>query len=234
LALELDLVGHKITLSKRDADLLLAGAQAGSGSSVGSRDLATRLNDVARQSPQLRQGLVLSRPETRALQRVIETQFEAGERLLDLREALTEVLGPSRPQEAPPYRSGREGKGRRDDEYSSCGPRRRGKRVASLPRSAAGVSAAKEGRELAIDHEIISLRSGQLESLLEALLLARGSDALAVREEIGALRLIPGTIRLLPTEGELAALRAALDALADNPSEAAQRSDKRLPLDGKR
>ena len=96
------------------------------------------------------------------------------------------------------------------------------------------MSAAEEGRELAIDHEIISLRSGQLESLLEALFLARGSDALAVREEIGALRLIPGTIRLLPTEGELTALRTALDALADNPSEAAQRSDKRLPLDGER
>jgi hypothetical protein len=114
LALELDLIGRKITLSKRDADLLLAGAEAGSGSSIGSRDLATRLNDVARQSPQLRRGLVLSRPETRALQRVIETQFEAGERLLDLREALTEVLGPSsRPPEAPPYRSGREGETRR-------------------------------------------------------------------------------------------------------------------------
>ena len=95
LTLELDLIGRKITLSERDADLLLAGAEAGSGSSIGSRDLATRLNDVARQSPRLRRGLVLSRPETRALQRVIETQFEAGERLLDLREALTEVLGPS-------------------------------------------------------------------------------------------------------------------------------------------
>jgi len=95
LTLELDLIGRKITLSERDADLLLAGAEAGSGSSIGSRDLATRLNDVTRQSPQLRRGLILSRPETRALQRVIETQFEAGDRLLDLREALTELLGPS-------------------------------------------------------------------------------------------------------------------------------------------
>jgi hypothetical protein len=94
------------------------------------------------------------------------------------------------------------------------------------------VSAAEEGRELAIDHEIISLRSGQLEFLLEVLSLARGSDAAAVREEIGALRLIPGTIRLLPTEGELTALRTALDALADDPSEAGRRRDKRLPLDG--
>lgn len=90
--------------------------------------------------------------------------------------------------------------------------------VAWVPRSAAG-SAAEEGRKLAIDHEIISLLPGQLEFLLEALSLARGSDAVAVREEIGALRLIPGTIRLLPTEGELTALRTALDALADNPGE---------------
>jgi hypothetical protein len=92
------------------------------------------------------------------------------------------------------------------------------------------VSAAEEGRELAIDHEIISLRSGQLEFLLEALSLAGGFDAAAVREEIGALRLIPGTIRLLPTEGELTALRTALDTLADDPSEPAQRPDKRLPF----
>jgi hypothetical protein len=92
--LELDLIGRKITLSERDAVLLLAGAEAGSGSSIGARDLATRLNDVARQSPQVRRRLVLSRPETRALQRMIETQFEAGDRLLDLRQALTEGLGP--------------------------------------------------------------------------------------------------------------------------------------------
>jgi hypothetical protein len=95
LMLELDLIGRKITLSERDADLLLAGAEAGSGSSIGSRDLATRLNDVASQS-QVRRRLVLSRPETRALQRMIETQFESGDRLLDLRQALTQVLGPSR------------------------------------------------------------------------------------------------------------------------------------------
>ena len=96
LTLELDLIGRKFTLSERDADLLLTGAEAGSGSSIGSRDLATRLNDAARQAPQLRRRLVLSRPETRALQRVIETQFESGDRLLDLRQALTEVLGRSR------------------------------------------------------------------------------------------------------------------------------------------
>jgi hypothetical protein len=96
LTLELDLIGRKITLSERDAGLLLAGAEAGSGSSIGSRDLATRLNDLARQSPQQRRRLVLSRPETRALQRMIETQFESDDRLLDLQHALTEVLGPSR------------------------------------------------------------------------------------------------------------------------------------------
>jgi hypothetical protein len=96
LALELDLIGHKITLSERDAGLLLAGAEAGSGSSIGSRDLATRLKDLALQSPQLRRRLVLSRPESRALQRMIDTQLESDDRLPELRQALTEVLGDSR------------------------------------------------------------------------------------------------------------------------------------------
>ena len=95
LTLELDLIGRKITLSARDAGLLLAGAEAGSGSSIGSRDLATRLKDLALRSPQLRRRLVLSRPESRALQRMLETQFEPGDRLLDLRQALAEVLEPS-------------------------------------------------------------------------------------------------------------------------------------------
>jgi hypothetical protein len=96
LTIELDLIGHTITLSEQDADLLLAGAEAGSGSSIGSRDLATRLKDLALQSPQRRRRLVLSRPESRALLRMIETQFEPGDRLLDLRQALTEILGRSR------------------------------------------------------------------------------------------------------------------------------------------
>ena len=96
LTLELDLIGRKISLSERDANLLLVGAEAGSGSSIGSRDLATRLKDLALRSPQRRRNLVLSRPESRALQRMIETQFESGDQLFDLRDALTEVLGPSR------------------------------------------------------------------------------------------------------------------------------------------
>ena len=96
LTLELDLIGRKITLSEQDAGLLLAGAEAGSGTSIGSRDLATRLKDLALRPPQRRRRLVLSRPESRALLRMIETQFESGDRLLDLRQALSEVLGPSR------------------------------------------------------------------------------------------------------------------------------------------
>jgi hypothetical protein len=95
LTLELDIVGHDISLSERDADLLLAGAEAGSGSSIGCRDLATRLKDLALRSPQLRRRLVLSRPESRALQRLLEAQFDPDDRLLDLRQTLAEVLGRS-------------------------------------------------------------------------------------------------------------------------------------------
>ena len=86
---------------------------------------------------------------------------------------------------------------------------------------------AQERRELVIDHEVISLRPRQFDFLLEGLCRVRGFDAAAVREEIGALRLIPGTIRLLPTAGELTALQTA--ALADDPGKAAQGPDKRLP-----
>ena len=94
--LELDLVGREVTLRERDAELLLAGAEAGSGSSIGSRDLATRLKELALQSPHAQRRLVFSRPESRALERMIETQLEAaGDQLLELQQTLTEVLAHS-------------------------------------------------------------------------------------------------------------------------------------------
>jgi hypothetical protein len=92
VALELDLIGRKITLSDKDVRLLLAGAEAGSGSSIGSRDLATRLKDLAAQPSQARRRLVFSRPEVQALRRMIEAQLEPGDRFVELRQALAELL----------------------------------------------------------------------------------------------------------------------------------------------
>jgi hypothetical protein len=92
LTLELDLIGRKITLSDDDARLLHAGAQAGSGSSIGSRDLATRLKNLAAQAPEGRRRLVFSRPEVWALSRMIQTQLVPSDQLLDLRQALAELL----------------------------------------------------------------------------------------------------------------------------------------------
>jgi len=90
--LELDLIGRKISLSDGDARLLLAAAEAASGSSIGSRDLATRLKEIADPSSNRRRKLVFSRPETRALQRVVQTRFGAGDQLRDLQLALHDLL----------------------------------------------------------------------------------------------------------------------------------------------
>jgi hypothetical protein len=90
--LELDLIGHKITLTEGDARLLLGAAEAASGSSIGSRDLATRLK--ARVYPSSRR-LVFSRPEARALQRMIQAQPVPSDRLRELGLTLTELLAQS-------------------------------------------------------------------------------------------------------------------------------------------
>jgi hypothetical protein len=92
MTLELDLIGRKITLSNEDVRLLLAGAEAASGSSIGSRDLATRLKYLVAQPPQTRRCLVFSRPEVQALRRMIEAQLEPGDRLVELRQVLAELL----------------------------------------------------------------------------------------------------------------------------------------------
>jgi hypothetical protein len=91
VTLVLDLIGRTVTLNDNDARLLLAGAEAASGSSIGARDLATRLKDLAAQPPQARRRLVFSRPEAQALRRMIQAQLEPGDRLVDLRQALTEL-----------------------------------------------------------------------------------------------------------------------------------------------
>ena len=95
LMLELDLVGRKVALTDSEASALLAAAEFASGSSIGSRDLATRLKDVnAPPSSQARRRrLVFSRPESRALQRVIESRVEPDERFRELELTLAELLG---------------------------------------------------------------------------------------------------------------------------------------------
>lgn len=91
--LELDLMGRKVALSDSDVAVLLVAAEQGSGSSVGSRDLATRLKDMAAPSAQgRRRRLVFSRPESRALQRLIRTDVEPDERFRELDSTLAELL----------------------------------------------------------------------------------------------------------------------------------------------
>jgi hypothetical protein len=92
--LEFDLIGSSVTLTDRDARLLLAAAEADSGSSIGSRDLATRLRALPDLSPPTagRYRLVFTRVESRSLQRVIQTRIEPANELKDLRAALDELL----------------------------------------------------------------------------------------------------------------------------------------------
>jgi hypothetical protein len=90
--LELDLIGHQVTLSAGEASLLLTAAEAASGSSIGSRDLATRLKALANPTTRSRRRLVLSRSESRSLQRVIETQIGSTDQLHDLRSTLAAAL----------------------------------------------------------------------------------------------------------------------------------------------
>jgi hypothetical protein len=90
--LELDLIGHRLTISDSEARLLLAAAEEASGSSIGSRDLATRLKALADPVASTRRRLVFSRPESRALQRMIQSRFESTDDFQDLRLTLSELL----------------------------------------------------------------------------------------------------------------------------------------------
>jgi hypothetical protein len=90
--LELDLIGRRLTISDSEARLLLAAAEKASGSSIGSRDLATRLKALADPVSAPRRRLVFSRPESRALQRMIQSQFGATEEFHDLRLTLSDLL----------------------------------------------------------------------------------------------------------------------------------------------
>ena len=90
---EFDLIGNPVTLTDSDARLLLTAAEAGSGMSIGSRDLATRLKPlIDPEAMSRRRRLVFTRPESRALQRVIQTQIEPTNELQNLRATLVELL----------------------------------------------------------------------------------------------------------------------------------------------
>jgi hypothetical protein len=90
---EFDLIGNRVTLTDSDASLLLSAAEAGSGTSIGSRDLATRLKPLVDPDAVMRQRrLVFTRPESRALQRIIQTQIEPTNELQNLRATLVALL----------------------------------------------------------------------------------------------------------------------------------------------
>jgi hypothetical protein len=65
-------------------------------------------------------------------------------------------------------------------------------------------------RQVALGEELLALSSGELEQVLAGLRRLDTRDAAAVAEQIAALRLAGGVIRLTPSQGELAALRHAL------------------------
>ena len=91
--LEFDLIGNPVTLTDSDGHLLLSAAEADSGSSIGSRDLATRLRALTGlEAPARRRRLSFTRPESRALQRIIQARIEPTDELQDLRAALVELL----------------------------------------------------------------------------------------------------------------------------------------------
>lgn len=84
-----------------------------------------------------------------------------------------------------------------------------------------GESAAEEQLEgrgdeattvIAIGDDLVTVSPDELEELLDCLRRLDDRDAAAVADDIAALRLVGGVIRLTPTEAELAALH---DALAD-------------------
>lgn len=70
--------------------------------------------------------------------------------------------------------------------------------------------------QVTVRDEAIPVRGDELQRLLDALARLGQRDADAVAEQIAALRLSGGVIRLTPTEAELAALELALAALAEN------------------
>lgn len=65
-------------------------------------------------------------------------------------------------------------------------------------------------RQLALGEELLTLSPRELEQVLAGLRRLETRDAATVAEQIAALRLAGGVIRLTPTEAELTALGHAL------------------------
>ncbi len=76
------------------------------------------------------------------------------------------------------------------------------------------VEASASEKEFALGDETVLLGSEELDRLLQRLALLDLPAAAGVADDIEALRLAGGPIRLLPTEAELAALRLAITAIA--------------------
>jgi len=91
--LELDLIGRKVSIGEREARWLHARATATGGSSLGSRDLATRLAGLDLTQPV--QRLALSRPEARALERLLDASAEPPAGLEELQASLADLLARS-------------------------------------------------------------------------------------------------------------------------------------------
>jgi hypothetical protein len=73
-------------------------------------------------------------------------------------------------------------------------------------------SSATRSVRLAVGDEPVSLRPDELDRLQQALAALASRDAATVADDIAALRLAGGPIRLLPSEAELAAVHLALTA----------------------
>lgn len=72
---------------------------------------------------------------------------------------------------------------------------------------------AGQTTRVAFDGEVIELSGEELDQVLQALAGLGLREAESVAEQIAALRLAGGTIDLVPTEAEVAALGLALRAL---------------------
>ena len=81
------------------------------------------------------------------------------------------------------------------------------------------MSVSAEQMRVAPGGEIVCLSGEELDRLLLALAALDGRDAAAVGEQIVALRLAGGTIDLMPTEAERAALRLAVAAAGEGGEE---------------
>ena len=99
-SLELDVLGRPIRLSEADAYWIHGQAKTTSGHSLGARDLATRLEGLDPDGE--RKRLVLTRPEAKALARLLDAADEIPPGCDEFRTNLAELLAPAKP--APDHR----------------------------------------------------------------------------------------------------------------------------------